>query len=69
MGLKMNGLREDLINQVSAAINWNRMASENAGQGRIRECREKCQWVDKCLRELLQRLRVTADPKPNGGKT
>jgi hypothetical protein len=65
----MNGLREDLINDISAAIGWNQLASQMAGRGNVRECQEKCQWVDKCLRELLQRLRVTADPKPNGGKT
>ncbi len=52
-------LLADLINDVSAAIGWNHIASEKAGQGRIRECREKLEWVDKSLRQLLERLGVT----------
>ena len=58
----MNGLREDLINDIHAALGWNRLASEKAGKGRIHECREKCEWVDKCLRGALQRLKVTSEP-------
>ncbi len=54
-------LREDLINDISAAIGWNHLASEKAAVGRIRECREKCEWVDKALRGALQRLKVTDD--------
>lgn len=57
------GLREDLINDISAALGWNRRASEKAGEGRIKECREKCAWVDKALRQALQRLKVA-----NGNK-
>ncbi len=52
-------LLADIINDVSAAIGWNRMASEKAGQGRIKECREKQEWVNKSLRQLLERLGVT----------
>jgi len=52
-------LLEDLINDIHAALGWNRLASEKAGKGRISECREKCAWVDKSLRQALQRLKVT----------
>ncbi len=55
-------LLADLINDVSAAIGWNRMASEKASRGKIRECREKQEWIDKSLRQLLERLRVSVGP-------
>ena len=52
-------LREDLINDLHTAINRIRMASDKAGQGRIADCRENLEWVDKALRGALQRLKVT----------
>ena len=51
-------LREDLINDIHAALGWNRLASEKAGKGRIHECRERCEWVNKSLLQALHRLKV-----------
>ncbi len=53
--------KADLVNDLTAAIGWNRLTSEKAGQGRIKECRERCEWLDKVLRQALERIRLATD--------